>query len=98
MIKSNINQITIVYMLLSTSILISCYETKKVGNDNAQASGRNIILIMADDLGYSDLGSFGGETATPNLDELANNGLRFSRFYEHIPLLPQPGLIADRCL
>ncbi|MDR0395584.1 MAG: arylsulfatase [Tannerella sp.] len=41
----------------------------------------NIIVILADDLGYSDLGCYGGEIQTPNLDALANNGLRFSRFY-----------------
>lgn len=41
----------------------------------------NIVLIMADDLGYSDLGCYGGEISTPNLDQLAAGGLRFSRFY-----------------
>jgi arylsulfatase A-like enzyme len=41
----------------------------------------NIVLIMADDLGYSDLGCYGGEIQTPNLDYLAANGLRFRRFY-----------------
>jgi arylsulfatase A-like enzyme len=41
----------------------------------------NILLIVADDLGYADLGSFGGDIATPNLDELARKGLRFSRFH-----------------
>ncbi len=41
----------------------------------------NIILIMADDMGFSDIGSFGGEVKTPNLDNLATNGLRFSQFY-----------------
>ncbi|WP_316767187.1 arylsulfatase [Pedobacter frigiditerrae] len=41
----------------------------------------NIILIMADDLGYSDIGCYGGEISTPNLDNLAKNGLRFSQFY-----------------
>lgn len=41
----------------------------------------NIVLIMADDLGYSDIGCYGGEIATPNLDLLAKKGLRFSRFY-----------------
>ena len=43
----------------------------------------NIILIMADDLGYSDLGCYGGEIRTPNLDRLARNGLRFSQFYNN---------------
>jgi arylsulfatase A-like enzyme len=41
----------------------------------------NILLILADDLGFSDLGCYGGEIATPNLDALAANGLRFSQFY-----------------
>ncbi|MCH6202050.1 arylsulfatase [Aquiflexum sp. LQ15W] len=41
----------------------------------------NILLIVADDLGYADLGSFGGDIDTPHLDELANQGIRFSRFH-----------------
>ncbi|MDR1884158.1 MAG: arylsulfatase [Prevotella sp.] len=41
----------------------------------------NIIVILADDLGYSDMGCYGGEIQTPNLDRLASDGLRFSRFY-----------------
>jgi arylsulfatase len=47
-----------------------------------QRQGRpNILLIVADDLGYSDLGCFGGEIDTPNLDALAADGLRFTQFY-----------------
>lgn len=41
----------------------------------------NIVFILADDLGYSDLGCYGGEIATPNLDALAAGGLRFTQFY-----------------
>ena len=41
----------------------------------------NIVLILADDLGYSDLGCYGGEIHTPNLDHLAADGLRYTRFY-----------------
>ncbi len=41
----------------------------------------NVLFILADDLGYSDLGCYGGEIATPNLDRLAKNGLRFTQFY-----------------
>ena len=41
----------------------------------------NILLILADDLGWSDLGCYGGEIQTPNLDSLARNGLRFTQFY-----------------
>ncbi len=45
------------------------------------ASRPNIIVIMSDDMGYSDLGCYGGEMNTPNLDALAKNGLRFTQFY-----------------
>jgi arylsulfatase A-like enzyme len=41
----------------------------------------NIVLIMVDDLGYSDIGCYGSEIETPQLDRLAENGLRFTRFY-----------------
>ncbi|MCC6142347.1 MAG: arylsulfatase [Candidatus Hydrogenedentes bacterium] len=41
----------------------------------------NILIIMADDMGYSDIGCYGGEVQTPNLDRLAGNGLRFRQFY-----------------
>jgi len=41
----------------------------------------NIVLIMADDMGYSDLGCYGGEVQTPNLDSLAENGIRYSQAY-----------------
>lgn len=45
------------------------------------AAKPNIIVIMSDDMGYSDLGCYGGEIETPNLDQLAANGLRYTRFY-----------------
>ena len=41
----------------------------------------NIIIILADDMGYSDIGSYGGEISTRNLDKLANEGLKFTQFY-----------------
>ena len=47
----------------------------------APSARPNIILMMADDLGYSDLGCYGSEIATPNLDALAARGVRFTQFY-----------------
>ena len=41
----------------------------------------NVVLIMADDLGFADLGCYGSDIETPHLDALAANGLRFSQFY-----------------
>lgn len=45
------------------------------------ASPPNIVVILVDDMGFSDLGCYGSEIPTPNLDGLAANGLRFTQFY-----------------
>ncbi len=45
------------------------------------ASKPNILIILSDDMGYSDLGCYGGEIKTPNLDSLAKGGIRFTQFY-----------------
>ncbi len=49
--------------------------------DRAPAAAPNVIVILADDLGWSDLGCYGGEIETPNLDALARGGLRYTQFY-----------------
>ncbi|MEY4199679.1 MAG: Arylsulfatase, partial [Verrucomicrobiota bacterium] len=49
--------------------------------DAAPAPRPNIIYILSDDMGFSDIGCYGGEIATPNLDALAAGGLRFTQFY-----------------
>ena len=48
---------------------------------DASAAKPNVLLIMADDMGFSDIGCYGGEIQTPNLDALAAGGLRFRQFY-----------------
>jgi hypothetical protein len=73
-------------LFLSVTVLsVSC--RTETGRTNA---GRhpNIILILADDMGYSDVGCFGGEIHTPNLDKLGNNGIRFSQFYNTAKCFP----------
>ena len=47
----------------------------------AAAERPNLIVILADDMGFSDIGCYGGEVETPNIDRLATNGLRFTQFY-----------------
>ncbi|MEL7118913.1 MAG: arylsulfatase [Bacteroidota bacterium] len=68
-------KITLILFLCCT-ILFSC--STVVQESSKQP---NILLIMADDMGYSDIGCYGGEINTPNLDKLANEGLRFTQFY-----------------
>ncbi|MCH8828682.1 MAG: sulfatase-like hydrolase/transferase [Planctomycetes bacterium] len=63
------SRFVIVFVLLS--VPLSVFAAKRP----------NVLVILADDLGYSDLGCYGGEIATPHLDRLAKNGLRFTQFY-----------------
>ena len=50
-------------------------------NGVVRAARPNIIVILADDMGFSDAGCYGGEIRTPNLDYLAANGIRYTQFY-----------------
>ena len=64
-------------IFLAFSCLIGC------ANDEATSSSKkpNILFIVADDLGYTDLGGYGSEIATPNLDALAHNGVTLTNYY-----------------
>jgi arylsulfatase A-like enzyme len=63
-------------LLISLLLFYSC--NTEVETENKRP---NIVVILADDLGYSDIGSYGSEIKTPNLDRLAENGLRYTQFY-----------------
>jgi arylsulfatase A-like enzyme len=67
-----------IFILLLTSIAFNGFSQGKSSSEKP-----NIILILADDLGYSDLGAYGSEIQTPNLDRLANEGLRLKEFYNN---------------
>jgi arylsulfatase len=58
-------------------------------NDNRP----NIVLIVTDDMGFADIGSFGGEIATPNIDSLASDGVRFTNFYTHASCSPTRSML-----
>jgi arylsulfatase A-like enzyme len=53
----------------------------------------NIVIILGDDLGFSDMGSFGSEIKTPNLDVLAKDGVRFANFYTHATCSPTRSIL-----
>ncbi len=53
----------------------------------------NIVVILGDDLGFADMGSFGGEIRTPNLDSLAKEGVRFTNFYTHASCSPTRSML-----
>jgi arylsulfatase len=65
-----------------TPILILFAVLSSFADDAPRPEQRpNILLVMVDDMGYSDLGCYGGEVRTPTLDALAENGVRLARFY-----------------
>ncbi|MGI6416293.1 MAG: arylsulfatase [Thermoguttaceae bacterium] len=71
----------IIPLIVCLSLLVGTTTLSRAAGDAREDRRPNIVLIMADDMGYSDLGCYGGEIETPNLDRLASGGLRFSQFY-----------------
>ncbi|HEU5148385.1 MAG TPA: sulfatase-like hydrolase/transferase, partial [Chryseosolibacter sp.] len=74
--------------LLLLAIGITICGCSAAERDNKNDDRPNIIIIMADDLGYSDVGCYGGEINTPAIDGLAKNGLRFTQFYNSARCCP----------
>ncbi|HEY3391143.1 MAG TPA: sulfatase-like hydrolase/transferase, partial [Lacipirellulaceae bacterium] len=63
------------------TLITCCFLAATANVASAQPQRPNFVVIVADDLGFSDLGCYGGEIATPNLDSLAAGGLRYTQFY-----------------
>jgi arylsulfatase len=61
---------------------VACGEQVSTGEAaTTQADSRpNIVLVMVDDMGFADIGAYGSEVQTPNLDQLADQGMRFNQF------------------
>ncbi len=85
--------------LLAGIILLS---TLHLSPGHADTSRPNIIFILVDDMGFSDIGCYGGEVRTPNIDHLAQNGLRFTSMYNTSKCFPSracllTGVYAQQC-
>ncbi len=59
-------------------LLILCQQTRSEGADSSRP---NVVVILVDDMGFSDVGCYGSEIPTPNIDALASGGVRFTQFY-----------------
>ncbi|MDA9918654.1 arylsulfatase [Porticoccaceae bacterium] len=81
--------ITLSGLLLGSLINFSNHAAAEAGIDERP----NIVVILADDLGYSDIGSYGSEISTPNLDQLARDGLRFSNFHTTASCAPTRAML-----
>src|SRR5262245_35817566 len=71
-------RMVVVCLLLSLAV---AQGGKGEGGAATAQSRPNILIILSDDMGFSDIGCYGGEINTPNLDSLAANGMRFTQFY-----------------
>ncbi|MGH7173530.1 MAG: sulfatase-like hydrolase/transferase, partial [Gemmataceae bacterium] len=67
--------------LLVPLVLLALNGSGQLGFAVEPSRKPNILILLADDMGFSDLGCYGGEIHTPNLDGLARKGLRFTQFY-----------------
>jgi arylsulfatase len=68
--------------------LLGCILLSSFSLFAASTKRPNIMVILSDDMGFSDLGCYGGEIQTPNLDRLATNGIRFTQFYNNARCCP----------
>ncbi|MCF6334064.1 MAG: arylsulfatase [Draconibacterium sp.] len=80
------NQLTMkqvfIYLIIITTVIFGTFVLYKYFDQQRSVKTQpNIILILGDDIGYSDIGPFGSEIKTPNLDRLADEGIRFANFY-----------------
>ena len=73
--------------------MVAALATPAIGTAADAPRRPNIVIILADDMGFADMGSFGGEIKTPNLDSLANNGVRFTNFYTHASCSPTRSML-----
>ena len=62
-------------------LAVSLFVVALVAPPRAAARPPNVVVIFVDDMGYADIGPFGGKVATPNLDRMAREGRRFTNFH-----------------
>lgn len=75
------------------SILLAGILLAVTGCSQDQNRSPNIIIILADDLGYSDIGAYGSEIETPNLDRMADNGIRFTQMHNTSKCFPSRAVL-----
>ena len=79
--------------LIIRSSIYFCLFYLVLGAAQAKAMRPNILLIVVDDMGYSDIGPFGGEIRTPTLDSLAKSGMRFTDFHTSVACSPTRSML-----
>lgn len=78
------------YLAMSALPFVGLAASAQGQSDRARP---NIVVILADDMGYSDIGCYGGEIRTPNIDSLAKNGIRWTQFYNNARSCPSRAVL-----
>jgi arylsulfatase len=73
--------------------MLAAFAAPAIANAADATRRPNIVVILGDDLGFADIGSFGGEIRTPNLDSLAKDGVRFTNFCTHASCSPTRSML-----
>jgi arylsulfatase A-like enzyme len=81
------------YRLILIIFLVSAWGILGVSQAKASDQKPNILLVVADDMGWTDLGSFGSEIETPNLDALAQHGVKFTDFHVSVSCSPTRSML-----
>lgn len=94
MTKTKLSLISLAFM---AGLGLVALKSRNAAVKSNAAKRPNIIVILADDMGYSDMGYYGGEVHTPNLDHLAQNGLRYRQFYNTSRCCPTRASLLTAC-
>ncbi|MFP4204107.1 MAG: arylsulfatase [Opitutales bacterium] len=73
---------------LTLALILHSLQAQETDDSQGSPERPNLIVILVDDMGWSDVGAYGGEIRTPNLDRLANEGMRFRHFYNTSKCFP----------
>jgi arylsulfatase A-like enzyme len=87
--KQHLIRVVLAGALVATTVVSRAASASTAGT----VKRPNIIIILGDDLGFADMGAFGSEIKTPNLDSLANEGVRFTQFYTHASCSPTRSML-----
>jgi arylsulfatase A-like enzyme len=82
-----------IFLIWFVLLLIFQFAYSQSSKPLTEAKRPNIVIILADDMGYSDMGMFGSEIKTPNMDSLALTGVRFTNFYTHASCSPSRSML-----
>ena len=87
-------KILLLFILTGSLLLYGEAKAQSVEPKTSTTAKRpNIVVIVADEMGYSDMGMFGSEIQTPNLDNLAKAGVRFTNFCTHASCSPTRSML-----